>query len=216
MLGVRCANRLGRSFGSAGGPGYNGLVPGEESQDQPSIARLLSQARAGQDDASAALLRLLYGDLRAMAGAIFSSQPANHTLQPTALVNEAWLKLAAHVNNVEDRQHFLRVAARAMRQVVADHARGKQRDKRDAGRRVTLDTSHPPASREEVDLVALDDSLRRLAERNERHATIAELRLFGGLSIDETAAALDVSPRTVDTDWALAKAWLRVELKGDG
>ena len=178
-----------------------------------SVTRLLTRIRAGERAAAHELLPLVYAELRRLAQGVFSDQGAGQTLQPTALVNEAWLKLAAHLAPIEDRRHFLVVAGKAMRQVITDHARGRNARKRGGDlRRVTLDEAMALEAEGDVDLVELDDSLRQLAERSERHAEIAELRIFSGLTIDETAESLGVSPRTVDADWALAKAWLRRDL----
>lgn len=181
------------------------------------VTRLLQCARAGEADAGAALLALTYAELGQLARAQFSAQRADHTLQPTALVHEAWLKLAAHLEGVEDRRHFFAVASRAMRQVLADHARTRDRLKRQGGqRRVTLDQGIGEADTAAVDLVDLDDSLRRLAGLNERHARVVELRIFGGLTIAETAAELGVSHDTVEKAWFMAKAWLHSELSRAG
>lgn len=181
------------------------------------VTVLLSRLREGEAGVVDQLLPLVYAELRGLAGAIFADQRPGHTLQPTALVHEAWLKLHGGLGTIEDRRHFLIVAGRAMRQVVADHARAHNAQKRGDGRRkVALETDVAAGGGREVDLVDLDDSLRELAERKPRHAEVAELRLFSGLSIDEIADALGVSPRTVDSDWAMARAWLRKELVGGG
>ena len=181
------------------------------------LTRLLQSARAGEAEASASLLALTYGELGQLARAHFSAQRADHTLQPTALVHEAWLKLAAHLEGIEDRRHFFAIASRAMRQVLADHARTRNRAKREGNRpRLTLDQAIGEADTAAIDLVDLDDSLRRLAELNERHARVVELRIFGGLTIAETAAELGVSHDTVEKAWFMAKAWLHTELSRAG
>jgi RNA polymerase sigma factor (TIGR02999 family) len=179
------------------------------------VTRLLAELRDGDKSASERLLPLVYDQLRGLAAAVFAGQRDGHTLQPTALV-EAWLKLAGNLGSIEDRRHFLVVASKAMRQVITDHARGRQRAKRGGGvGRVTLDLNFAGRG-SELDLVDLADCLGRLAERNAPHAQVVELRLFSGLSIDETAQVLGLSPRTVDSDWAMAKAWLRKELAATG
>lgn len=181
------------------------------------VTRLLQGARAGEAGAAASLLALTYAELGQLARAHLSAQRADHTLQPTALVHEAWLKLAAHLDGFADRRHFFAIASRAMRQVLADHARTRARLKRlGGGRRITLDQGIDEAGAAAVDLVDLDDSLRRLAGLNERHARVVELRIFGGLTIDETAAELGVSHDTVEKAWFMAKAWLRTELARTG
>lgn len=177
------------------------------------ITQLLHSARAGDAGAGASLLALTYEELGQLARVHFASQRANHTLQPTALIHEAWLKLAGHLDRVGDRQHFFAIASRAMRQILADHARGRNRLKRPAqAARVTLDRAAGSVDTAEFDLVDLDDSLRRLAELNERHARVVELRIFGGLTIAETAAELQVSHDTVEKAWFMARAWLQTEL----
>ncbi len=177
------------------------------------VTGLLAQIRAGDESASSKLLTLVYPELRALARAVFSGERKGHTLQPTAIVHEACLKLAGSLEAIDDRRHFFVIAGRAMRQVVADHARGRQADKRGGGRlRVTLNSGIAGLCDDGIDLVALHDCLEALAEANERHAQVVELRLFSGLSIEETAEALGISPRSVDSDWAMAKAWLRLHL----
>jgi RNA polymerase sigma factor (TIGR02999 family) len=188
-------------------------VPPERAR---AVTHLLSRVRGGDAAASGELMGEVYAELRAVAGAVFSGRGAGHTLQPTALVHEAWFKLRGNLDSIEDRRHFLVVAGKAMRQVVADHARARNTQKRGGERgRVTLDTGLARSDGDMgVDLVDLDDCLTRLAERNPRHAEVAELRLLGGLASDEVAAALGVSPRSIDSDWAMAKAWLQRELAG--
>lgn len=200
----------------ATGPPQSAMTDSIQPSDQGSPAQvtgLLSELKGGDQGAFDRLLTLVYPELRSLARAVFSSQNAAHTLQPTALVHEVCLKLAGKLDSIEDRRHFFIVAGKAMRQVIADHARGRLAEKRGGSRRrVTLDTSLAGKKDDGVDLIALDDCLTRLSKLNERHARVVELRLFSGLSIDETAEALGVSPRSVDSDWAMAKAWLRKSL----
>ena len=179
------------------------------------ITTLLSAARRGQSGASAELLPLVYDELRRLARAVFGGQRAGHTLQPTAHVQGAGLKLVGTLGWVENRRHFFRMAGKAMRQVLRDHARGRDAAKRGGDRRrVVMDTEFEAEGgrSQEVDLLALNELLDRLGELNARHAQVVELRVFSGLSIDETAEVLDVSPRTIDSDWSMARAWLRKEL----
>jgi len=187
------------------------------SPDPHTITRLLKEVRAGDAGAGESLLPLVYDELHGLAGAIFARERSGHTLQPTALIHEAWLKVADLLDRVEDRRHFFIIASRAMRQVLTDHARRVNRDKRGGDRmRVTLDGAASPMKEEGIDLVDLDDSLTRLATLNERHAKVVELRILGGLTIDETAEALGVSHGTIESDWFTAKSWLRLELGRTG
>lgn len=182
--------------------------------------RLPSQDHGSTDSASAGTVNQLfdaaYAELRGLAGKALSAQPSNHTLQPTALVHEVWLKLSKGLVNTTDREHFLAVSARAMRQVLQDHARAVNSTKR-GGRSaqvliVESDASPASGSDDGIDAVVLVDILDRLKQLNERHADIAELRILGGLTMPEVAKALGVSLRTVEGDWVFARAWLRAEL----
>ena len=140
-------------------------------------------------------------------------------MQPTALVHEAYIRMArAGDAQWSDRTHFLNVAALARRQLLADYARAKRTDKRGGGRsRVRLEDSDQPMNAHEIDIVALDDSLRRLAELNPRHARVVDLRFLAGLGVDQTARVMGISPRTVESEWRFARAWLRQNLaEADG
>jgi RNA polymerase sigma factor (TIGR02999 family) len=181
--------------------------------DPKTITRLLHEARAGKSEAVGALLPLVYDELQGLAQGYFSKERKGHTLQPTALIHEAWIKLAGELGRTDDRREFFACAARAMRQVLIDHARTARRDKRGSGaRRVTLDGELVAGDAPAMDLVDLDDTLQRLAALNARHARMVELRLFGGLTIPETAETLGVSTATVERDWYTVRAWLRREL----
>ncbi|MFK7884562.1 MAG: ECF-type sigma factor [Phycisphaerales bacterium] len=152
-------------------------------------------------------------ELRGLASKVFSEQGASHTLQPTALVNEAWLKLSGQVDAIESRQHFFALAARVMRQVLADHAKTKNAIKRGgAGHRVTFNESEISSSDAGFDLASFNESLERLDSLNRRHAEVVELRLFGMLSIPEIASLTGSSERTVKRDWQAARLWLMSEL----
>lgn len=153
---------------------------------------------------------LVYEELRRIADRNFGDQPAGHTLQPTALVHEAYLKLADRDDAPwRDRTHFLATAATAMRHILVDHARAKGSGKRGGGRkRITLDERLRASPESSVDILSLDEALRELAEIDERKSRVIELRFFAGLSIEETAEALDVSVATVNTDWRFARAWI--------
>lgn len=154
----------------------------------------------------------VYAELRRVARSYLAGSSAR-TLQPTALVHEAWLRLEKSDSEQGSRDHFLAVAAKAMRQVLVDSARSRGAEKRGGDRgRITLISQLDGVRDQTFDAVLLHDALVRLAELNERHATVVELRVFGGLSIPECAARLGVSHTTVETDWRIARVWLRREL----
>lgn len=157
----------------------------------------------------------VYEPLRALAAACFRSQPPGHTLQPTALVHEVFVRIVGQRDAVwKDRAHFLAVCAKAMRGILVDHARAKGSVKRGGAERerVPLDSALALAHEAEVDLLDLEEHLVLLADLNERQARIVECRCFSGMTIPEVAEALGVSPRTVDDDWAMARAWLSARL----
>ena len=180
------------------------------------VTRLLEQASAGNADARATLFDVLYRELRRLAEAAMRAERANHTLQPTALVHEAFLRLASDQGRFQSRAHFLGVAAGAMRRVLVDHARGRNAQKRGHGATLVavpdLDDLPQPAASEDLDLVVLDDALSRLSVLDARQGQIVELRFFGGLSVEETAAVVGVSERTVKREWQISRAWLRREI----
>jgi RNA polymerase sigma factor (TIGR02999 family) len=181
------------------------------------FSELLAASERGDPEASKRLMALVYDELRALASSYARNQPANHTLQPTAVVHEALAKLLeSGADRWESRAHFFAVAARAMRQVLTDHARAKRTQKRggDALERVTLDTDRVAQAPLDVDVIALDDALSELAGYDERKHRVVELRYFGGLTIEETASVLGVSTTTVESEWRAARAWLAQRLKG--
>lgn len=183
--------------------------------DHKTVTKLLRDVRSGEEQATESLLAIVYDELRAVASALFANERSGHTLQPTALVHEAWLKLAPHLDHVEDRVHFFAIASRAMRRILIDHGRRARRQKRGAGRkRVTFDEQGSWPKPEGIDLVDLGEVLARLATLNDRHARVVDLRILGGLTIPETAQVLGVSHTTVEADWFMAKSWLRTELSG--
>jgi RNA polymerase sigma factor (TIGR02999 family) len=163
------------------------------------------------------LFETVYDALRQMARAQMQNERVNHTLQATAVVNEAYMRLIDQRQlKSADRNAFLAAAANTVRRILVDHARGKQRQKR-GGEWEKLEITHVDLAGKEadpLDILALDDALTKLSELSERAAKVVELRYFGGLSVDETADALRVSPRTVADDWVTARAWLRKELGG--
>ena len=178
------------------------------------VTQLLQAAASGQPEAADQLLDVVYGELRGLAGAIFRGRSPSHTLQPTALVHEAWMKVMPHFESLEGRRHFFAVAAKAMRQVLADHARAARRAKRGGGQatiELEPDQVAAPAAAA-LDVVDLDDALGKLATLHERHAAVVEMRLLGAMSVTEIAEHLGVSTRTIEHDWSMARAWLSREL----
>jgi RNA polymerase sigma factor (TIGR02999 family) len=185
------------------------------SADSTEIDLLLDQYRDGHAEGFEKLMSLVYDDLRKLAAWQLQSERPDHTLQPTALVHEAYLKLAAQ-NPVEwqNKAHFFALAAQVMRRILVDYARTRQREKRGGPRtKISLDDALHLNSPSDPELIALDDALSALAEKDPRKSLIVELRYFGGLSIEETAEALDVSSTTVKREWTMAKAWLRREMR---
>lgn len=185
--------------------------------DRLDITRLLAtlgKRTALDAESREELAAQIYPELRRLAAGLMSRERAGHTLQPTALANEAWLRLVdADRVEWEGRAHFFGAAARCMRQVLVDHARARGAAKRGGDRqRVTFDDDLISGHDADFELIALNDALDKLAALDERAAKVAEMRLFAGMTIPEVAAALDVSPRTVDGDWATARLWLSKEL----
>ena len=180
------------------------------------VTAILQELRNGNPKAADRLLPLVYEELRARAGAHFRHQGADHTLQPTALVHEAYLKLIDQTEiEWKDRAHFLALAATAMRQVLIDHARAKNAEKRGgAWKRVTLQGQGSAAGIGELDVIALDEALQKLENIDSRQARVVELRFYAGLSVSDAAEVIGVSARTVELDWKMAKAWLSRELSG--
>jgi RNA polymerase sigma factor (TIGR02999 family) len=168
-------------------------------------------------DASAPdeLLPLVYDELRKLAAGYMANERPDHTLQPTALVHDAYIRLVDWQNvSWQNRAHFFSVAAKVMRNILVSHAVAKRTQKRDFGQRIELTENVSMPGGRELDLFELDEALNALAETDPVHARIVELRFFGGLSIEETAHVLGVSPSTVKRDWVLAKTWLYVRLGG--
>ena len=159
------------------------------------------------------LLPLVYGELRALADRLMAAERGDHTLQPTALVHEVWLRLTDQPDGRwSDRQHFVAVAARAMRRVLCDYARRTRREKR-GGDRLRMTLSELTTAAAGTDVTALDRALDRLAEQDEQLARIVELRFFGGMKHPDIARTLGLSLRSVERSWALARAWLARELE---
>jgi RNA polymerase sigma factor (TIGR02999 family) len=182
------------------------------------ITELLARWRSGDRQALDVLMPVVYQELHDLARHYLRREAANHTLQSTALVHEAYVRLAGkRVLDVQGRTHFYGVAARLMRQILVDHARRRGADKR-GGHAVTLslDERLVGSSRQDVDIVALDDALTRLAELSPQQSQIVELRFFSGLSIEETSKVLGMSPATVKRGWTAARAWLFREMNRSG
>lgn len=184
---------------------------------QYTTTQCLARMGCGDPRAADELMPLVYDELRALAGAHLHRESPGHTLQPTALVHEAYLKLVEQTQaNWQNRSHFFAVAAEAIRRILVDHARARLAAKRRApGPRVELSADLDAAVPEGVDLIAIDEALSRLAELNSRQAKVVELRFFGGLSVEEAAAALGVSEGTIKGDWRIARAWLQCQLDSE-
>jgi len=181
------------------------------AQDRPSdgLSQLLLRWTGGDKEALKSLVPLVYIELRRLAHNRLRNERDNHTLQTTALVHEAYLRLAEHPpNKVFDRKHFLALAAGIMRQVLVDHAREKQAQKRDGGVQIELDSKIGPVAERHLDVLAINEALTNLAKLDARQSTIVELRFFAGLSIEDTAEVLGLSSATVKRDWITARAWL--------
>jgi RNA polymerase sigma-70 factor (ECF subfamily) len=185
------------------------------SEPSANVTRLLRAASSGERRDVDALLAAIYDDLRRLAAHQMSSERAGHTLNPTALANEAYIRLVdQRSTDWRDRLHFFAVAATVIRRILIDHARARDAAKR-GGKlvRVPLEDMELTAAGIDLDVLAIDEALRELAEIDPRQAQIVELRFYGGLSNDEVAEYLSVSTRSVDRDWACAKAWLYCRLQ---
>jgi RNA polymerase sigma factor (TIGR02999 family) len=179
------------------------------------VTRLLKAWAGGDAAAAERLAPLISGELRRLARHYMRGERDGHTLQATALVNEAWIRLAdAAAVNWQDRAHFFAVSAQMMRRILVDSARARRSDKRGGPlARVNLDDAPELGSSRDGELVSLDDALNLLAKLDPRKARVIELRFFGGLSVEETAEVLKISEQSVIRDWRLAKSWLQREMK---
>jgi len=183
-----------------------------------SVTHWLTRLREGEAEALEGLLPLVYDELRTLARAQLRREDGGHTLGATALVHEAYFRLAERERlPPSDRHHFFAIASQAMRRVLIDHARARKRLKRGAGRVAVPLEAAAELMTEEVaeEFLALDEALDRLAHANPRAARVVEQRFFGGLTLEQSAAALGVSSKTVQRDWLLAHAWIRKEIGGD-
>lgn len=183
-----------------------------------SVSELLVKWRAGDPEALRVLIPLVYSELRRIAQHHLRQERPDHTLQSTALVHEAYLRLMKQgPAQIENRAHFLGVASRVMRQILVDHARGHRAAKRGGGYKLELTEAISSQQSQKLDLVALDDALNELARLDAQQARIVELKFFGGLSIEDTAQVVGVSRTTIKREWATARAWLRREMaKSEG
>jgi RNA polymerase sigma factor (TIGR02999 family) len=185
---------------------------------QGDLTALLGEVRAGRPDAQARLVAAIYDELRRIASRLMRRERPDHTLQGSALVNEALLRLLSGeaLADAPDRRYLFGAAAQAMRQVLVDHARRRQTSKRPGKHaRVPLDGVLAAFDERGLDVIALHEALQRLAQAHPRPAQVVELRFFGGLSVPEVAEALEVSDTTVEGDWRFARAWLRGQLGGN-
>ena len=191
-------------------------MPGETLSSAPSkpISELLVRWRDGDQGALQALLPLVYDELKRLARNYLRNERPGHTLQSTALVHEAYLRLVKSPLRLQNRTHFFAVAARLMREILVDHARSRRAAKRDYRCKITLDRAVALPQKRDVDLLALDDALDELSRLDPRQGRIVELRFFGGLSIGETSEILGISPATVKREWTTARAWLHREMSG--
>jgi RNA polymerase sigma factor (TIGR02999 family) len=186
--------------------------------DPQDVTSMLIAWSRGDSSVEDRLMEAVYDDLRRKAAGILRHESPGHTLQPTALVNEAYLRLVDQKRVAwQNRAHFLAVAARMMRRVLIDYARRRRAAKRGGEMtRVTLDDFLAPSGSRQLDLLVLDEALAELAALDARQGQIVELRAFGGLSVEETAEVLGISPATVKRDWSFAQAWLQRRLRGAG
>ena len=180
-----------------------------ESSTPKPVSALLANWQAGDEQALEALMPVVYTELRRLAHRYLQRERPDHTLQSTALVHEAYLRLIKQSNaRFENRAHFFAICAQLMRQILVEYARAHRAAKRNAGKTVTFDDELAIFKNRAVDLVALDDALNDLAKLDPQQCRIVEMRFFGGLSIEETARVLGTSAATVKRDWAAARAWL--------
>jgi|SRR5579872_64382 len=179
------------------------------------ISELLAEVRKGDQRAIETLMPIVYQELRRLASYYMQRERPDHTLQATALVHEAYLRLAGPgTHDCQDRAHFFAAAAKVMRNLLIDHARARHRAKRGGSANVRLEDAVTLAIAENPELLAIDEALQNLAKIDPRQSRIVELRYFGGLSVEEVAAVLGISDRTVKREWQMAKAWLYAELRG--
>ena len=178
------------------------------------VTQLLARWSSGDPDAREALIPLVYDELRRLARSFLARQRSDHTLQSTALVHEAYMRMVGHTSvHFENRAHFFAVAAQLMRRILVDHARKHNAAKRGGGNvTLVLDEEIAMPAKSGIDLEALDDALNKLAALDPRQASVVEMRFFGGLSIDEASKVLGISPATIKREWTTARTWLLDEM----
>jgi RNA polymerase sigma factor (TIGR02999 family) len=188
-----------------------------KAEERGDVTAILGEIRAGCPDAQDRLIRAIYGELRRTAGRLMRRERPSHTLQPSALVNEALLRLldGDALTDLPNRRYLFAAAAQAMRQVLVDHARRRHARKRDGNRvRVPLDQVLAGFDEQGLDVIALHEALDRLAQEHPRPAQVVDLRFFGGLSVREVAETLAVSDTSIESEWRFARAWLKGQLGG--
>jgi RNA polymerase sigma-70 factor, ECF subfamily len=184
------------------------------TKDDGEVTQLLKAMKSGDQSAMERLLPMVYSELHRLAAAYMRRERQDHTLQPTALINEAYLRLAGEGLDWQNREHFFGVAANVMRRVLVDYARAHKAQRRGGDlKRVELEEWLAISEERTEEMLAVDEALTRLAELNPRQARVVELRYFGGLSVDQIAAVLKIATRSVKRDWALARVWLFQELR---
>lgn len=187
-------------------------LPSSESRE---VTRLLQNLHGGDPQAVNALVPLVYSELRKLAAHYLKSEREGHTLQPTALVHEAFLKLVEQETAWQNRNHFFAMAANLMRRILVDYARGYKAEKRGgAAEKVSLEDAFVFVKEKPAEMIALDEALEELAKIDSRRAKVVELKFFGGLNTEEIAEVLGVHPNTVLRDWNLARAWLKSQING--
>ena len=192
------------------------IIAASVTENLQEISVILKDWSGGNRASADRLLALVYDELRRIAGQYLRKEKSDHTLQPTALVHEAYMRLI-DISDIswQDRAHFFAVSANIMRHILVDHARAKLAEKRGGdAQRISLEDADSLSSEPNIDLLAVDEALNELAEFDEQQSKIVELRFFGGLTIEETAHVAGISPATVKREWAMAKAWLHRRLKG--
>jgi RNA polymerase sigma factor (TIGR02999 family) len=183
-------------------------------QSPQNVTELLVGWSNGDKEALDRILPIVYDELRKQAARYLRRERVGHTLQTTALIHEAYIRLVDQKNvRWQNRAHFFGISAQLMRRILVDHARSKRRAKRGGSDiRVSLDDAHLITKETELDIIAVDEALERLAKIDEQQSKIVELRFFSGLTVEETAEVLNISPATVKRDWSMAKAWLHREI----
>jgi RNA polymerase sigma factor (TIGR02999 family) len=184
--------------------------------DGGDVTQLLKAMKSGDPSAAEQLLPMVYSELHRLAASYMRRERQDHTLQPTALINEAYLRMAQEDIDWQNREHFIGVAAHVMRRVLVDYARTHNAEMRGGGlKRVELEEGLAISVENSEEILSLDEALHRLTELNPRQGRVVELRYFGGLSVEQIASILGIAPRSVKRDWALARIWLFKELKAN-